>query len=149
MNLDKTNPTGISIPTRTLFRSVLHAINISVGYFPITNPSRLIPMYDFKTKTGLTDQAFSDIKADTTLTISNIDIKDDEMTLKKGEVKSLLSSAINIANDVIGEDLNSIKDNFLTVFAQALSSKFSFMKNSLTKMYAFPFLFTSFKINVR
>ncbi len=74
------------------------------------------------------------------LTISNIDIKNDQMTLKKGEVKSLLSSAINIANDVIGEDLNSIKDNFLTVFdldLENIVTNAGSMMNALQNMNVF------------
>ncbi len=74
------------------------------------------------------------------LTISNIDIKDDEMTLKKGEVKSLLSSAINIANDVIGEDLNSIKENILTVFdldLENIVTNAGSMMNALQNMNVF------------
>ena len=74
------------------------------------------------------------------LTISNIDIKDDNMTLKKGEVKSLLSSAINIANDVIGEDLNSIKENILTVFdldLENIVTNAGSMMNALQNMNVF------------
>ncbi len=51
-----------------------------------------------------------------TLTINKIDIKDENMTLKKGEVSSLLSSAINILNDIVGEDVTSIQNNYLKVF---------------------------------
>ncbi len=74
------------------------------------------------------------------LTISNIDISDDEMTLKKGEVKSLLSSALNIANDIIGEDLGAIQDNLLSVFnlnLENIVTNAGTMMNALQNMNVF------------
>ena len=77
---------------------------------------------------------------DDTLTLSNISLRDENMTLKKGEVSSLLSSAINIFKDVLEEDLNAINDNYLLVFdlnLEDIITNIGSMMNALQKMNVF------------
>ena len=77
---------------------------------------------------------------DDTLTLNNISLRDENMTLKKGEVSSLLSSAINIFKDVLEEDLNAINDNYLLVFdlnLEDIITNIGSMMNALQKMNVF------------
>ena len=75
-----------------------------------------------------------------TLEINSISLQDDNMTLKKGEVSSLLSSAINIFSDILGQDLDAISDNFLTVFdlnLESIITNAGSMMNALQNMNVF------------
>lgn len=77
---------------------------------------------------------------DDTLTLNNISLRDENMTLKKGEVSSLLSSAINIFKDVLEEDLNAINDNYLLIFdfnLEDIIANIGSMMNALQKMNVF------------
>ena len=62
------------------------------------NSGTMAQSYDGQTKTGLTDQAFSDIKADTTLTISNIvpaaGMHVSSITVNKGTVSTTTSNGL-------------------------------------------------------
>ena len=50
---------------------------------------------------------------DQTIVINNIDIKDENLTLKKGEVTSLLSSALNIGKIILDENIQVVEENIL------------------------------------
>ncbi len=74
------------------------------------------------------------------LNIDKIDLSNNETTLKKAEVKSLLSSVINLVLDFINVDFNAIQNDYRLIFELDLpdiATNLGFAMNAVQKMTVF------------
>lgn len=77
---------------------------------------------------------------DQTIVINNIDIKDENLTLKKGEVTSLLSSALNIGKIILDENIQVVEENILQIFdfnLEGIVTNLGTMMNAVQNMNVF------------
>lgn len=105
--------------SRLLNKGVIFALNLGIDYG---------------------NQELINLTGDQELDLGNIDIKNSEYDLKKAEVKSLLSSVINIINEIIKVDVKDIKNNALNVFEYDLESlviNVGTMMNAIQNMNVF------------
>ncbi len=62
------------------------------------------------------EETLKDMTNDKSLSVGRIDINDNKITLKKAEVQNLLSNVINLMEDFVDTDFNSIKNDYRLLF---------------------------------
>ena len=90
-------------------------------------------VYGLSTAVYKLEDELKDLTKDDSITLTKLDLKDASLVVKKAEVKSLLSSILNIGNDVKDFKLEEIKDDVRLAFDLPLGD---ILKNIGTSMNA-------------
>lgn len=90
-------------------------------------------VYGLSTSIYKVEDELKELANDDTITLTKLNLKDSNLVVKKAEVKSLLSSLLNIGNDVKDYKLDEIKDDIRLAFELPLGD---ILKNIGTSMNA-------------